>query len=123
MKTQKYRLTYLNTPQLIEITWTSRENIMKMLELSEKQRKELKRENERLCERERICGTIDASEKLALIRALQEIRDTVGLLGDGVSPREIVTAVKSLANSKGPIRGKFAEMSIIDDGPPFDVHQ
>jgi hypothetical protein len=51
-------------------------------------------ENARLRERERLCETMDKAEKLALIRALQEIRDEVGLIGDGVSPRQIVEAVK-----------------------------
>jgi len=55
------------------------------------------RENQRLLEREKMCETMDKAEKLALIRALQEIRDAVGLLGDGVSPREIVAAVISLS--------------------------
>jgi len=57
------------------------------------------RENQRLLEREKMCETMDKAEKLALIRALQEIRDAVGLLGDGVSPREIVAAVISLSNA------------------------
>jgi len=61
-------------------------------------RDQLERENERLLEREKMCETMDKAEKLALIRALQEIRDAVGLLGDGVSPREIVAAVISLSN-------------------------
>lgn len=54
----------------------------------------------RLVEREKLCPTIDQAEKLALIRALQEIRDEVGLFGDGVSPKQIVDAVRKLkANS------------------------
>ena len=57
------------------------------------------RDNQRLLEREKMCETMDKAEKLALIRALQEIRDAVGLLGDGVSPREIVAAVISLSNA------------------------
>ena len=56
--------------------------------------KKLQQENARLKEREKLCETMDEAEKLALIRALQEIRDEVGLLGDGVSPRQIVDAVK-----------------------------
>ena len=60
--------------------------------------KKLQRENARFKERERLCETMDKAEKLALIRALQEIRDAVGLLGDGVSPREIVEAVIRLSN-------------------------
>lgn len=58
--------------------------------------KKLQREVARLKEREKLCETMDEAEKLALIRALQEIRDEVGLLGDGVSPRQIVDAVRSL---------------------------
>lgn len=57
--------------------------------------KKLQRENARLKEREKLCETMDQAEKLALIRALQEICDEVGLFGDGVSPRQIVEAVKS----------------------------
>ena len=50
-----------------------------------------------------MCETMDQAEKLALIRALQEIRDEVGLLGDGVSPKQIVEAVRSMkANSDYP---------------------
>ncbi len=56
--------------------------------------KKLQQEVARLKEREKLCETMDEAEKLALIRALQEIRDEVGLLGDGVSPRQIVEAVK-----------------------------
>jgi len=56
----------------------------------------LRAELARLREREKLCETMDKAEKLALIRALQEIRDEVGLLGDGVSPRQIVDAVRNL---------------------------
>jgi hypothetical protein len=56
----------------------------------------LRAEVSRLREREKLCETIDKAEKLALIRALQEIRDELGLLGDGISPRQIVEAVRSL---------------------------
>jgi len=56
--------------------------------------KKLQRENARLKEREKLCETMDEAEKLALLRALQEIRDEGGLLGDGVSPRQIVEAVR-----------------------------
>jgi len=63
--------------------------------------KKLQCENARLKEREKLCETMDEAEKLALLRALQEIRDEVGLIGDGVSPRQIVEAVKSrLSNDK-----------------------
>lgn len=63
--------------------------------------KKLQQENARLKEREKLCETMDEAEKLALLRALQEIRDEVGLFGDGVSPRQIVEAVKSrLSNVK-----------------------
>lgn len=55
----------------------------------------LRSEVARLREREKLCETMDKAEKLALIRALQEIRDEVGLFGDGVSPRQIVEAVRS----------------------------
>jgi len=54
----------------------------------------LRAEVQRLREREKLCETMDKAEKLALIRALQEIRDEVGLLGDGVTPRQIVEAVR-----------------------------
>jgi len=60
----------------------------------------LRAELTRYRERERLCETLDQAEKLALIRALQEIRDAVGLLGDGVSPRDIVAAVRALANDE-----------------------
>lgn len=50
----------------------------------------------RLVEREKLCATIDEAEKLALLRALQEIRDEVGLFGDGVSPKQVVDAVRRL---------------------------
>ena len=60
----------------------------------------LEREVNNLRAREKLCETMDKAEKLALIRALQEIRDAVGLLGDGVSPREIVAAVRALANNR-----------------------
>lgn len=56
----------------------------------------------RLVEREKLCATINEAEKLALLRALQEIRDEVGLFGDGVSPKQIVDAVRRLkANRQG----------------------
>jgi hypothetical protein len=50
-------------------------------------------EVDRLQEREKKCPTIDDAEKIALVRALQEIRDAIGLIGD-VSPRQIVDVVK-----------------------------
>lgn len=56
--------------------------------------KKLQQENARLKEREKLCETMDEAEKLALLRALQEIRDEVGLFGDGVSPRQIVEEVR-----------------------------
>jgi hypothetical protein len=56
--------------------------------------KNLQQEVARFKEREKLCETMDEAEKLALIRALQEIRDEVGLFGDGVSPRQIVDAVR-----------------------------
>ena len=56
----------------------------------------LRAELKRYREREKMCETMDQAEKLALIRALQEIRDEVGLLGDGVSPKQIVEAVRSM---------------------------
>jgi hypothetical protein len=56
----------------------------------------LRAEVARLREREKLCETMDKAEKLALIRSLQEIRDEVGLIGDGVSPRQIVEAVRNL---------------------------
>jgi hypothetical protein len=63
----------------------------------------LRAELSRYCEREKLCETMDQAEKLALIRALQEIRDEVGLLGDGVSPRQIVDAVRKMkANCDSP---------------------
>ena len=66
----------------------------------------LRSEVARLREREKLCETMDKAEKLALIRALQEIRDEVGLLGDGVSPRQIVKAVRNLkANDDVLARG------------------
>lgn len=61
-------------------------------------------ENERLKEREQLCATLDEAEKIALIRALQEIRDDVGLLGDGVSPRQIVDSAKALAAENAAYR-------------------
>ncbi len=71
---------------------------------SEKQKideiSQLRSELNRYREREKICETIDQAEKLALIRALQEIRDEVGLIGDGVSPRQIVDAVRKLSANK-----------------------
>jgi hypothetical protein len=57
---------------------------------------ELEAELARLREREKLCPTLDEARKIALIRALQEVRDVVGLLGDGVSPKEIVAAVHAL---------------------------
>lgn len=58
-----------------------------------------------LRQREKLCETMDKAEKLALIRALQEIRDEVGLFGDGVSPRQIVEAVRNLKanNTSSPV--------------------
>jgi hypothetical protein len=53
-------------------------------------------ERDDLKQRESTCETMDKAEKLALIRALQEIRDAVGPLGDGVSPRQIVEAVSGM---------------------------
>jgi len=42
------------------------------------------------------CITMDEAEKMALIIALQEIRDAVGLTGgDEVSPKQIVEAVRA----------------------------
>jgi hypothetical protein len=66
--------------------------------------KTAKREIENLHAREKMCETMDKAEKLALIRALQEIRDAVGLLGDGVSPREIEAAVRAFANAESDSR-------------------
>ena len=59
--------------------------------------KRLQAENANYKEREKLCESIDEAEKLALIRALQEIRDSVGLIGDGVSPKDIVEKTKELA--------------------------
>lgn len=64
----------------------------------------LRAELRRYREREKLCQTMDQAEKLALIRALQEIRDEVGLLGDGVSPRQIVDAVRRMkANNESAL--------------------
>lgn len=62
--------------------------------------KRLQQENSLLKEREKLCETMDRAEKLALIRALQEIRDAAGLLGDGVSPSQIVEAVRELQRER-----------------------
>lgn len=48
----------------------------------------------RLQEREKKCPTMDDAEKIALVRALQEIRDAIGLFEDA-SPKQIVDSVKS----------------------------
>ena len=50
-------------------------------------------EVDRLQEREKMCPTLDDAEKVALVRALQEIRDAAGMIGD-VSPRKIVETVR-----------------------------
>lgn len=61
-------------------------------------------EVDRLQEREKKCGTMDQAEKIALIRALQEIRDAIGMFGD-VSPHQIVDAVKiRFENDQGEAR-------------------
>ena len=44
-------------------------------------------------DREKKCATLDEAEKIALIRALQEIRDAAGMIGD-VSPSKIVETVR-----------------------------
>jgi len=62
------------------------------------------KELEQLRERERLCESVDKAEKLALIRALQEIRDEIGLIGDGVSPAQIVAAVRAYKDSAGVLR-------------------
>lgn len=49
-------------------------------------------------ERERRCPTMLGSEARALLRALQEIAEEVGLSGDN-SPRETVAAVRKMAVS------------------------
>lgn len=59
----------------------------------------LRVEVNRLRERERLCPTIDEAQKLALLRALQEIRDETDLLGDDVSPRQIVEAVRRMKSN------------------------
>lgn len=68
---------------------------------------DLERENMRLKEREKIVPTVDEAQKFALIRALQEIRDAVGLLGDGVSPREIVEAAAKLEHENKVLSRKL----------------
>lgn len=56
---------------------------------------ELRSEVAKLTEREKHCATMDQAQKLALIRALQEIRDALGAQGgDELSPRQIVEAVR-----------------------------
>lgn len=55
---------------------------------------QLRAEVARLNEREALSDTLDKGQKLALIRALQEIRDAMDMLGGNtLSPREIVEAV------------------------------
>ena len=52
-------------------------------------------ELDRLRDREKHCPTMDEAEKVALLRALQEIANLVGLTVEN-SPRETVEAVKKL---------------------------
>lgn len=47
-------------------------------------------------DREKKCATLDEAEKIALIRALQEIGNIVGFLGAEHSPKELVEAVGEL---------------------------
>lgn len=64
--------------------------------MSEEDIEKLKAELALYKERQKQCATMDEAEKLALIRALQEIRDAVGMIGgDGVSPKQIVEAVRA----------------------------
>lgn len=49
---------------------------------------------EMLEERCRKCATMDEAQKMALIRAMQEIGYAVGAIGNELSPREIVERVK-----------------------------
>lgn len=56
----------------------------------------IKAELASLRERQRLCLTMDEAEKLALIRALQEIRDAIGMVGgDKLSPKDIVEGVRA----------------------------
>lgn len=56
-------------------------------------------ELEVLRHRVRWCETADESEKMALIRALQEIAEAVGLSPTEASPRQTVEAVRLMANN------------------------
>lgn len=56
----------------------------------------LEKEYKKLQERERHCPTMDEAEKVALLKALQEIAEAVGLNPMIHSPRQTVEAVKSL---------------------------
>jgi len=57
----------------------------------------LQAEVKRLKNRQSQCETMDEAEKLALIRALQEIRDAIGMIGgDRVSPKQIVDEVRRM---------------------------
>ena len=59
----------------------------------------LEAEVSRLKQRERMCATMDQAEKIALVRALQECAEALGL-GNNPTPADLVKAVTALGNNK-----------------------
>jgi hypothetical protein len=64
-----------------------------------KQIQALEAEVARLKQREHICETMDQAEKIALVRALQECAEALGL-GNNPTPADVVKAVTALGNNK-----------------------
>jgi hypothetical protein len=58
----------------------------------------LEAEVERLKQREHMCATMDQAEKIALVRALQECAEALGL-GNNPTPADVVKAVTAASNA------------------------
>lgn len=64
-----------------------------------KQIQELTAEVTRLKQRERICETMDQAEKIALVRALQECAEALGISDTNPTPAALVAAVTAASDA------------------------
>lgn len=65
----------------------------------------LEAEVARLKQREHICETMDQAEKIALVRALQECAEALGIGDTNPSPAALVAAVTAASNAKNHFGG------------------
>lgn len=80
------------------------------LKESQRELAETKAELELLHDRERKCPTMDYSEKVALVRALQEIAISAGLSPTEASPAQIVKAVYAQSKQLAELRRDWRDV-------------